>query len=73
MTDQKDNKPWAWLHMTRRQYDTARLWKKSGMTRDEFGKKVLLLPQEVIELIKENVEAEILVDKIFKTNGGKTK
>ena len=54
MVTQNNNKPWAWLHMTRRQYDTARLWKKSGMTRDEFGKKVLLLPQEVIELIKEN-------------------
>lgn len=65
--NQNDNKPWAWLHMTRREYDTARMWKKIGISREEFGKKVLSLPQEVIELIKENVQAEILVDKIFKT------
>lgn len=60
------NKPWAWLHMSRRQYDKARMWKKAGMSREDFGRKILLLPQEVIELVRENVEAEILVDAIFK-------
>lgn len=59
-------KPWAWLRMSRREYDKARLWKKCGMPREEFEEKILSLPQDVIELITENMHAEMLVDAIFK-------
>jgi len=60
-----DEKPWAWLRMTRRQYDTLRLWKRLNMSREEFSRFVLCLPAELVEKIWEDAQAERLVEAIF--------
>ena len=44
-----DNKPWSWLRMTRKQYDSLKAWKQCHMSREQFGKLVLCIPAETID------------------------
>ena len=67
VNNNKDTKPWAWLRMSRKQYDALRIWKKCNLSREEFGKFVLCLPSELIDEMYENATADMLVDAIFKT------
>ena len=62
-------KPWAWLRMSRAQYMRAKPWKNTGLTREEFEKLTLALPQDVIETMYEHARADMLVDAIFKGCG----
>lgn len=59
-------KPWAKLRVSRREYETARLWKKAGMTRQEYEKLIDAFPVEVLDGLKLEAEAENLVNAIFK-------
>lgn len=61
-----ENKPWAWLRMSRQQYERQRIWKKLKMSRRRFDSLVLLIPPEVIEHIIEEARADMLVEAIFK-------
>ena len=60
VNNNKDTKPWAWLRMSRKQYDSLRIWKKCNLSREEF-------PSELIDEMYENATADMLVDAIFKT------
>ena len=60
---QKD-KPWAHLKLSRRQYETAKPWKKAGLSRDHFEGIVLALPNEVIEDLKLYADAERLAEAL---------
>ncbi len=63
--------PWAILGITRKQYAAARPWKKAGMTKEKYAEMLNLFPHEGIKLLKEEAEAERLVDEIFKQTGQK--
>ena len=43
------NKPWAILKVSRKQYCTARPWKKAGMSREQFEEVLALLPDGMID------------------------
>jgi len=58
-------KPWAILGITRRQYDTAKPWKKAKMSKEEFSKLVSMVPPEAIKSLKEHADAERLLEAAF--------
>lgn len=58
-------KPWAKLRMTRRAYETARPWAKSGMDRQQFEAIMLAIPDEAIDAIRLEADAERLVGAMF--------
>lgn len=42
----KEEKPWALLGATRKDYDIAKPWKKTKLSKEEFGKLICSLPPE---------------------------
>lgn len=58
-------KPWAILGITRRQYDTAKPWKRAKMSKEEFGKLVCMVPPEAIKDLKDRADAETLLEAAF--------
>lgn len=58
-------KPWAKLRMSRQQYSASRIWKKCGMERDVFEKKLQLIPDELIGRMYEEANAERLIEAMF--------
>jgi len=58
-------KPWAILGITRRQYDTAKPWKRAKMTKEAFAKIVCMVPLEAIKSLKEHADAEMLLEAAF--------
>ncbi len=64
----KAKKHWAKLRMTRRQYETARPWKHSGMNRQKWEEVVLLFPDKTIEGIYREAEADRIIEAIFWRN-----
>jgi len=61
----KQEKPWAKLRVTRRQYESFRPWIKAKMSRTDFEACLLLFPDEAIEAIQLEADAEKLIDAIF--------
>ena len=59
-------KPWAALGISRREYETARPWKKAEMERKAFEELVCLLPPGAIEELRLEADAEKLLDGVFK-------
>ena len=45
----RKDKPWAHLRCSRRQYETAKPWKKTGLSRAAFEDMILGMPTEVID------------------------
>lgn len=60
------NKPWAVLKITRRQYETARLWKKTKLGRKEFDELICSLPEGFIDHVMLEHDADKLVATLFK-------
>ena len=58
-------KPWAILGISRRQYDTAKPWKKAKMSKEEFAKLVCMVPPEAIKRLKDHADAEMLLEAAF--------
>jgi len=58
-------KPWAHLRMSRKKYESLRLWKDTGLSREQFEALVLTLPQDFVEKIYEEARADMLVEAIF--------
>lgn len=58
-------KPWAILGISRRQYDTAKPWKKAKMSKEEFAKLVCLVPPEAVKHLKDIADAEALLEAAF--------
>ncbi|GAB6060294.1 hypothetical protein [Desulfonatronum parangueonense] len=55
-------KPWAILGLTRKQYASARAWKKAGMTKEKYEEMLNLIPHEAMEILKDEADAERLVE-----------
>lgn len=58
-------KPWAKLRLTRRQYESRRPWMKSGVGRKQFEAFVLDMPDDAIDALYREADAEKLVDALF--------
>ena len=58
-------KPWAILGISRRQYDSAKPWKKAKMSKEEFAKLICLVPPEAIKRLRDNADAEVLLEAAF--------
>ena len=58
-------KPWAKLRLTRKQYETRRPWMKSGVERKQFEKFVLEMPDDANDALYRDAEADRLVEAIF--------
>ena len=58
-------KPWARLRMTRKQYEAKRPWAKTGVSRKKWEADLQHIPDEAIDMIIRDAEAERLVNAIF--------
>ena len=58
-------KPWAKLRLTRKQYETRRPWMKSGVERKQFEAFVLDMPDDAIDALYREADAEKLVEALF--------
>ena len=61
----KREKPWAKLRMSRKDYETRRPWAKSGLSRKRWEEGLEYLPDEAIDMIYREAEADLLVEAIF--------
>lgn len=68
--DTTATKPWAWLRMSRKKYDTLKPWKNAGMSKEEFERILLRIPSERIEEMYDEIHADKLVAAAFKLNPG---
>ena len=62
---QDQNKPWAILKVSRKQYATARPWKKAGMSRERFEEVLSMLPDSFIKQVQLEADAECLIAAAF--------
>lgn len=60
-------KPWVRLGMSRKKYEAHRPWKrtKPPMTRAAFEEMLEIFPPEAVKLLKEEADAEALLQAIF--------
>ena len=61
----KREKPWAKLRMSRCEYETKCPWAKSVLSRKRWEEGLEYLPDEAIDTIYREVEADLLVEAIF--------
>lgn len=65
----QQNKPWAILKVSRKQYCTARPWKAANLSRERFEKVLALLPDGMIDQIHLENDAERLIAATFGEEG----
>ena len=65
------NKPWATLKASRKQYCTARPWKKADMSREKFEEMLSILPEGMIDEIHLQADAERLIAAAFGGGGNR--
>ena len=58
-------KPWAILKVSRRQYETNRPWVTANLPRKKFEELLIMLPDGFIDHCHRDAEAERLVEAIF--------
>ena len=58
-------KPWVLLGISRKEYDSLRLWKKTKLSRKEFDSLLSSLPDSFFKEVKLCVDAEKIVQAIF--------
>jgi len=61
----REEKPWAVMGISRKQYETARLWKKVKMQRDKFDDLICSLPPEFFSEMNLIADGEKLAEAIF--------
>ena len=66
----KNEKPWAKLRLSRKQYEAKRPWMKSGVERKQFEKFVLEMPDDAIDALYREADAEKLVKALFGVKAG---
>ena len=67
---QNQNKPWTILKVSRKEYCTARPWKKAGMSREKFEEVLGILPEGMIDEIHLQADAERLIAAAFGCGAG---
>ena len=63
--DFEKEKPWALLGISRKEYESARMWKKTKLTRKEFDELISSLPAEFFKEMQYIADGERLVESIF--------
>jgi hypothetical protein len=58
-------KPWVLLGVTRREYESARMWKKTKLSRKEFDVLLSSLPSEFFKEMNLIADGEKLIESIF--------
>jgi hypothetical protein len=58
-------RPWHRLGITKKQYLSARIWKRANMSRDKYEKLVMSLPQDVLDEVRLNAETDLILEGIF--------
>jgi hypothetical protein len=61
----KQEKPWAILKVTRRQYESQRPWKKAGISRARFEGLLAILPEGFVDHCHRDADAEKLITSMF--------
>ena len=61
----KQEKPWAILKVSRRQYEMKRPWKRAGLSRSTFEELLLSLPDGFVDHCHRDADAEKLANAIF--------
>ena len=61
----KNEKPWAILKVSRRQYETKRPWVAANMPRQKFEELITSLPDGFVDHCQRDAEAERLIETIF--------
>lgn len=62
-------KPWAILGISRQRYEAVKPWKKAKMGKEAFGELVRAVPHEAIKVLKDEADAEVLVEAMFGKKG----
>jgi len=58
-------KPWHRMGISRRQYFATKPWKKAKMSRAKYERFIMSVPQEYLDEIRLNAEAQVLVESLF--------
>ena len=58
-------KPWAILGISRQRYEAVKPWKAAKMSKEAFAELVRLAPPEAIKSLKDEADAEVLVEAMF--------
>lgn len=66
----KKEKPWAKLRMTRREYEAKRPWASTALSRQKWEEGLDYFPDEAIDAIYREAEADLLVEAIFGKTAG---
>jgi hypothetical protein len=61
----QQEKPWAILGWTRKQWKTQKIWKKAGVTEDKMVQLLQSLDYSTIQKMKDHAMADLLTDKVF--------
>ncbi len=61
----QQEKPWAILGRTRKQWKTQKMWKKAGVTEDKMIQLLQTLDYSTIQEMKDHAMAELLTEKVF--------
>lgn len=61
----REEKPWAVMGVSRKQYETARMWKKVKMSREKFDDLVCSLPPDLCKELHLIADGEKLAEAIF--------
>ena len=58
-------KPWQRLGITKKQYLTSKPWKGSGLSREKYEHIISVVPQDALNELRIEAEAEALVEKLL--------
>ncbi|MCF8108824.1 MAG: hypothetical protein K9J81_07515 [Desulfohalobiaceae bacterium] len=58
------DKPWAALGWTRKQWKRSKMWKKAGVTEEKMGRLLRNLDHETLQKLRDNAYAELLTEKL---------
>ena len=61
----KQDKPWAVLGWTRKQWKKSKMWKRAGVSEHKMTQLILALDYKTVQCLKENAQAEALIDNMF--------
>jgi hypothetical protein len=61
----KQDKPWAVLGWTRKQWKAKKPWKQAGVSEEKMTQLVLALDADTVQQIKDHAHAEALTEAIF--------
>jgi hypothetical protein len=61
----QQEKPWAILGWTRKQWKARRLWKQAGVTEEKMSQLLQVLDHSTVQELKDYAMTELLTDRIF--------